>query len=125
MNALAGPERLQVFDADRWPEVRANLTAGSFASLRDVRVRANAYLGVQEDYVLDALLVFGLEPSPRFLASFSDPKVAAAVPDDYPNGMPLSMSVFSANLLCAQATWLAEARATELRAALLPGPPLL
>ncbi|KAH8079482.1 hypothetical protein JL720_9223 [Aureococcus anophagefferens] len=115
MNAVAGPDVLAVFDGALWPAALANLTAGALAALRGVRVAANAYLGV-EAYVLDALLVFPLERSPSFLASFADPAVAANVADDWPNAMALSMDPFAANLLCADARWKVGRHRAELAA---------
>ncbi|KAH8075108.1 hypothetical protein JL721_1102 [Aureococcus anophagefferens] len=116
MNAVAGPDVLAVFDGALWPAALANLTAGARAALRGVRVAANAYLGV-EAYVLDELLVFPLERSPSFLASFADPAVAANVAaDDWPNAMALSMDPFAANLLCADARWKVGRHRAELAA---------
>ncbi|KAK7242166.1 hypothetical protein SO694_00013047 [Aureococcus anophagefferens] len=115
MNAVAGPDVLAVFDGALWPAALANLTAGTRAALRGVRVAANAYLGV-EAYVLDELLVFPLERSPSFLASFADPAVAANVADDWPNAMALSMDPFAANLLCADARWKVGRHRAELAA---------
>lgn len=118
MNVVEGAGLAQVFDAALWPAALRNLTSGPrIATFESVTVEENAYLGVGA-YVLDSLVVIGLERDEGFLAAFEDPAVAAHVPGDWPNDIPVSMDPFAANLLCAHAHYRVASHAAALKRAL-------
>ena len=108
----------QVFDEALWPAVIANLTGpDQRAIVRNLSVRENVFLGV-DAYVLDELYLVSLEKSPEFLALFTDPEVAAHVPDAWPSHFPVSMDDFSANLMGMFVDWKVQTHWDELAEAL-------
>ena len=106
MNSLAGPKLTQVFPANLYPAVIANLTNGqNFARLVNVPVYANHYLGIAANFTLDELIITANQPSDNFLDSFADTRIRAAVNPLWPNRMPLGLSAFDANLMCQFERW--------------------
>lgn len=105
-----GPALGQLFPAEHWPAVLANLSDPkvAFASLRDVPVLGNAYLGVPGGHVLEELLVVAVQQGEAFLEEMDavDPRVRRGLHAGWPEAMPLlGMSPLDANALCMYAGW--------------------
>ena len=117
MNSLAGPQLTQVFPSALYAGVLANLTGGqNFARLVNVPVLANAYLGVATSYTLEELIITANQPSETFLDFFADPQVKAKVNPLWPDRMPLGLSTFDANLMCAFERFKLQAHKEEILA---------
>ena len=119
-NTLEGPGLAQVFPSALYAEVIANLTnargtATFSATLRNVSVVANAYLGV-EAYTLESVTIVGNQPLAAFFDSFADDEVKAHVDPKFPNNFPVGMSTFDANLMCLWSAYRVEKLAPVLSA---------
>ena len=117
MNSLAGPNLTQVFAAELYPAVLANLTDPGvlLARLTNVSVLPNAYLGIGEGLVLDELLILSNARADAFLSSFDDARVGASVSPEWPDRMPTGFGALEANLLCEFQRWKVRRHAPVLR----------
>ena len=106
MNALAGPKNSQVFDSDLYESFILNLTQDPVrAHLRNVKVIANAYYGI-ESYELKDLFVLSNQYSLSFLNSFADSEdLKSALSSKFPNKFSVGMSTLDANMLCLFNQW--------------------
>jgi len=102
MNTLGGPRFTKLFPNELYSSVIANLTNSSrlFASLKNVPVQVNTWLGIEKPYVLEELLILSNSPAAGFLDSFADPDIKANLSPLWPNRIPITMSSLDANLLC-------------------------
>jgi len=102
MNTLGGPRFTKLFPNELYSSVIANLTNSSrlFASLKNVPVQVNTWLGIEKPYVLEELLILSNSPAAAFLDSFADPDIKANLSPLWPNRIPITMSSLDANLLC-------------------------
>ena len=104
MTHLEGPALGQVFanGPALYAAVMANLTDPSIlrATLRDVGVLANPYLGLVSPYTLRRLVVVSSQYSDDFVGSFADPAIAAGLDPAFPASFPMALPVLDANALC-------------------------
>lgn len=95
MNTLGGPRFTKLFPNELYSSVIANLTNSSrlFASLKNVPVQVNTWLGIEKPYVLEELLILSNSPAAGFLDSFADPDIKANLSPLWPNRIPITMYV--------------------------------
>ena len=108
MNSIEGSALNQVFASELYADTMRNLTSGPYALLRNIDVMKNSFLGIDEAYTLDELMIIASNgPSQReFLSNFDDSAhISAALDVRFPTYFPVALPDLDANVVCLYEHW--------------------